>query len=225
MQAKLGVRTDARRISTTNGWTMIDGTDPQNETLAQYGKTPGGGETPAGEAPIPQSEAERDAAAVQALIAENASLKDRVLRTLAEMENLRRRTDKEVADAKTYGVASFARDMLTFADNLKRALESVPAEARAGADGALTAFVEGIELTERDFLSRLARHGVRKLDPKGQKFDPNFHEALFEAQDESVPPGTVAQVVEEGFAIGDRVLRPAKVGVTKGGARADPKLN
>jgi molecular chaperone GrpE len=216
---------DARRILTTNGWTMIDGTDPQNETLAQYGKTPGGGETPAGEAPIPQSEAERDAAAVQALIAENASLKDRVLRTLAEMENLRRRTDKEVADAKTYGVASFARDMLTFADNLKRALESVSAEARAGADVSLTAFVEGIELTERDFLSRLARHGVRKLDPKGQKFDPNFHEALFEAQDESVPPGTVAQVVEEGFAIGDRVLRPAKVGVTKGGAKADANLN
>jgi molecular chaperone GrpE len=201
---------------------MIDGTDPQNETLAQSGKTDGA-ETPAAE--ITQSEAERDAAAVQALIAENASLKDKVLRTLAEMENLRRRTDKEVSDAKTYGVTSFARDMLTFADNLKRALENVPALAREDADPALKSFVEGIELTERDFLSRLARHGVRKLDPKGQKFDPNFHEALFEAQDESVPSGTVSQVVEEGFAIGDRVLRPAKVGVARGGPKADAKLN
>jgi molecular chaperone GrpE len=205
---------------------MIEGTDPQNETLAQAGKTPDGGETSASETVnSAQSEAERDAAAVQALIAENASLKDKVLRTLAEMENLRRRTDKEVADAKTYGVASFARDMLTFADNLKRALDNVPAPIRETADPVLKSFVEGIELTERDFLSRLARHGVRKLDPKGQKFDPNFHEALFEAHDESVPPGTVAQVVEEGFAIGDRVLRPAKVGVTKGGQKADAKLN
>ena len=142
-----------------------------------------------------------------------------MLRTLAEMENLRRRTEKEVADAKTYGVTSFARDMLTFADNLRRALENVPAEAREGAETALQSFIEGIELTERDFLSRLTRHGVRKLDPKGQKFDPNFHEALFEAHDESVAPGTVAQVVEEGFAIGERVLRPAKVGVARGGAK------
>ena len=200
---------------------MIDGTDPHNETLAQSGKAPDGGETDAAET----SSTERDEAAIQALIAENASLKDKVLRTLAEMENLRRRTDKEVSDAKTYGVASFARDMLTFADNLKRALDNVPAPVREEADPALKSFVEGIELTERDFLSRLARHGVRKLDPKGQKFDPNFHEALFEAHDESVPPGTVSQVVEEGFAIGDRVLRPAKVGVTKGGQKADVKLN
>jgi len=166
-----------------------------------------------------QSEAERDAAAVQALIAENASLKDKVLRTLAEMENLRRRTEKEVTDAKTYGVTSFARDMLTFADNLRRALDNVPAAVREGADDALKSFVEGIELTERDFLSRLSRHGVRKLEPKGQKFDPNFHEALFEAHDESLAPGTVAQVVEAGFAIGDRVLRPAKVAVAKGGVK------
>jgi molecular chaperone GrpE len=192
---------------------MNDGNNPQNEKASQTDETQA-----ADSAPL-QSDAERDAAAVQALIAENASLKDKVLRTLAEMENLRRRTEKEVADAKAYGVTAFARDMLTFADNLKRALENVPAEAREGADNALKAFVEGIELTERDFHSRLARHGVRKLEPKGQKFDPNFHEALYEAQDESVPSGTVAHVVEEGFAIGERVLRPAKVGVAKGGAK------
>ena len=155
---------------------------------------------------------------MQALIAENAGLKDKVLRTMAEMENLRRRTEKEVADAKIYGVTSFARDMLPFADNLRRALDNVPAEARE-ADPALKTFIEGIELTERDFLSRLQRHGVRKLEPQGQKFDPNFHEALFEIPDESVPAGTVAQVVEAGFAIGDRVLRPAKVGVARGGPK------
>lgn len=196
---------------------MNDGKNLQNENLSPGAEAavsaPGADAAPA------QNDAERDAAAVQALIAENASLKDKVLRTLAEMENLRRRTEKEVADAKAYGVSSFARDMLTFADNLRRALDNVPAEAREGADAALKAFVEGIELTERDFLSRLARHGVRKLEPKGQKFDPNFHEALYEAHDESIAPGAVAHVVEEEFAIGDRVLRPAKVGVAKGGAK------
>ncbi|WP_374545315.1 nucleotide exchange factor GrpE [Rhodoblastus sp.] len=194
---------------------MNDGKNPQNDRVSQTEEAPASAPDPT---PV-QSEAERDAAAVQALIAENASLKDKVLRTLAEMENLRRRTEKEVSDAKAYGVTSFARDMLTFADNLRRALENVPPETREAADNTLKAFVEGIELTERDFLSRLSRHGVRKLEPKGQKFDPNFHEALFEAHDESVPPGTVAHVVEEGFAIGERVLRPAKVGVAKGGAK------
>jgi molecular chaperone GrpE len=198
---------------------MEDGKDLRNETLSQPDAEPA--ETITEESAPSPSDAERDAAAVQALIAENASLKDKVLRTLAEMENLRRRTEKEVADAKLYGVTSFARDLLTFADNLKRALDNVPAAARETADPALKSFVEGIELTERDFISRLSRHGVRKLEPKGQKFDPHFHEALFEVQDESLPPGTVAQVVEDGFAIGDRVLRPAKVGVAKGGAKPE----
>jgi molecular chaperone GrpE len=193
---------------------MSDEQTPPNE--AESPNTANGAETPEA---APQTDAERDAAAVQALIAENAALKDKVLRTMAEMENLRRRTEKEVADAKTYGVTSFARDMLTFADNLRRSLDNVPKDAIEG-DPALKTFVDGIELTERDFLSRLQRHGVRKLEPKGQKFDPNFHEALFELPDESLPSGTVAQVVEDGFAIGDRVLRPAKVGVARGGPKA-----
>jgi molecular chaperone GrpE len=197
---------------------MQDGKDLHDETVSQTGAEVAAA-TVDEEAAQSRSDAERDAAAVQALIAENAGLKDKVLRTLAEMENLRRRTDKEVADAKTYGVTSFARDMLTFADNLKRALDNVPPEASESADPTLKSFVEGIELTQRDFLSSLARHGVRKLEPKGQKFDPNFHEALFEAHDESLAPGTVAQVVEDGFAIGDRVLRPAKVGIARGGAK------
>ena len=154
------------------------------------------------------------------LYAENNGLKDKVLRTLAEMENLRRRTEKEVSDAKLYGVTAFARDMLPFADNLHRAIDSIPPTVRAGADGPLKTIVEGMELTERDFLSRLARHGVKKLEPTGQKFDPNMHEALFEVPDESVPAGTVVQVVEAGYAIGERVLRPAKVGIARGGPRA-----
>lgn len=157
---------------------------------------------------------------IENLITENSALKDKVLRTMAEMENLRRRTEREVADAKAYGVTSFARDMLTFGDNLRRAIESVSTDERAAASAALVSFIEGIELTERDFLSRLARHGVKKIDPQGQKFDPNMHEALFEVPDPSAVTGTVLQVVESGYAIGDRCLRPAKVGVAKGGPKA-----
>jgi molecular chaperone GrpE len=151
---------------------------------------------------------------------ENTELKDKVLRTLAEMENQRRRAEREVADAKAYGVTSFARDMLTFADNLRRAAESAPAGAREPEGAALKTLIEGIELTERDFLSRLGKYGIKKLEPLGAKFDPNMHEALFEVPDETAPNGTVVQVVEDGFAIGDRVLRPAKVGVARGGPKA-----
>jgi molecular chaperone GrpE len=184
-----------------------------------------GEETSAPEAGSPKGEPpERDAfAVVEALNAENSQLKDRVLRTLAEMENLRRRTEREVADAKTYGVTGFARDMLSVVDNLARALEHLPAEARAHADPHIQSMIEGVELTARDLEAALGRHGVRKLDPKGQKFDPNFHQAIFEAPDETLPAGTVSQVVQSGWTIGDRVLRPAMVGVSKGGPRAAPR--
>ncbi len=155
---------------------------------------------------------------LEALKEENASLKDKVLRTMAEMENLRRRTDKEVADSKTYGVSNFAREMLNVADNLHRAIASFPEEARSGSDAVRT-LVEGVELTERDLQSRLARFNVKPVAPEGKKFDPNMHEALFEIPDESVPAGTVLQVIETGYAIGDRVLRPAKVGVSRGGPK------
>jgi molecular chaperone GrpE len=156
---------------------------------------------------------------IEALNAENASLKDRLLRAMAEMENLRRRTEREVADAKAYGVTAFARDMLTVADNLARALDSLSEEARANADGSLKGLIEGVELTTRDLTAALGRHGVKKLDPLGEKFDPNFHQAMFEAPNEELPAGTVAQVVQSGWRIGDRVLRPAMVGVSKGGPK------
>ena len=174
--------------------------------------------TEAGEGSVTAVEA---AAATEILHAEIAALKDRILRTMAEMENLRRRTEKEVADSKVYGVSSFARDMLTVADNLQRAQANLPAEARTDLPPAVKSFVEGVELTERDFLSRLARFGIKPMDTDGQKFDPNRHEALFELPDPSVPSGTIAKVVETGYMIGDRILRPAKVGVARGGPRGD----
>ncbi len=180
------------------------------------------GATPAETAPA--ETAERDAfAVIEALNAENSQLKDRVLRTLAEMENLRRRTEREVSDAKTYAVTGFARDMLTVVDNLARALEHAPAEARAAADPQIQSVIEGVELTARDLEAALGRHGVKRLDPKGQKFDPNFHQAIFEIPDEALPAGAVSQVVQSGWTIGDRVLRPAMVGVSKGGPKAAPK--
>jgi molecular chaperone GrpE len=171
-------------------------------------------------APAMQAEAERDGfAVVEALNAENAALKDRVLRTLAEMENLRRRTEREVADARTYAVSAFARDMLNVVDNLTRALESLPENARAGGDEVLKSLIDGVELTARDLSVALGRHGVKKQEPQGEKFDPNFHQAIFETPDETLPSGTVTKVVQSGWTIGDRVLRPAMVGVSKGGPK------
>jgi molecular chaperone GrpE len=159
---------------------------------------------------------------VEVLTKEVAEARDKMLRTLAEMENLRQRTKREVADAKTYGITGFARDVLEIADNLQRALDAVPAEARAAADPGLKALIEGVELTERSLLNALEKNGVKKFDPAGQKFDPNFQQAMYEVPDPTVPSGTVVQVVQAGYLIGERVLRPALVGVSKGGAKAAP---
>ena len=166
-----------------------------------------------------------DPASVEALAKEVAEARDKMLRTLAEMENLRQRTRREVADAKIYGITGFARDVLDIADNLQRALDAVPPEARAAADPGLKALIEGVELTERSLLNALEKNGVKKFDPAGQKFDPNFQQAMYEVPDPSVPSGTVVQVVQAGFTIGERVLRPALVGVSKGGAKAAPANN
>jgi molecular chaperone GrpE len=159
---------------------------------------------------------------IATLESEKLELKDKLLRTLAEMENLRRRTEKEVADARTYGVTKFARDMVGVADNLRRALESMPDDARAALEGASKGMVEGVELTEKELLKVLETHGVRKVDPLGQKFDPNMHQAMFEAPDPTQPKGHVVAVVQTGYAIGERVLRPALVGVSAGAPKVDP---
>ena len=156
----------------------------------------------------------------EALVRENADFRDKMLRTLAEMENLRKRTAREVADARTYGITGFARDVLGIADNLQRALDAVPAETRESADPMLKALIEGVELTERSLLNALGKNGVKKFDPSGEKFDPNFQQAMYEVPDASVPAGTDVQVVQAGYMIGERVLRPALVGVSKGGAKA-----
>jgi molecular chaperone GrpE len=163
-----------------------------------------------------------EAGSVEALTKEIAEARDKTLRTLAEMENLRQRTRREVADAKTYGITGFARDVLDIADNLQRALDAVPAEAKAAADPGLKALIEGVELTERSLLNALEKNGVKKFDPSGEKFNPNFQQAMYEVPDPSVPAGTVVQVVQAGYMIGERVLRPALVGVSKGGAKAAP---
>ena len=155
---------------------------------------------------------------IAALEADNAELKDQMLRLVAEMENLRKRTQRDVQDARTYAVTNFARDMLSVSDNLRRAQDAIPADALES-DANLKSLAEGVEMTERAMLQALERHGVTKLDPEGQKFDPNFHQAMFEVPNPELPNNTVVQVVQAGYAIGDRVLRPAMVGVSKGGPK------
>lgn len=145
-----------------------------------------------------------------------AEERERALRITADMENLRRRTERELRDAKAFAVSNFARDMLDVADNLSRALEAVP---EGSDDPALQGLKEGVEMTGRTLDRTLERHGVRKLEPVGEKFDPNFHQAMFKMPDPNQPKDTVAQVVQPGYAIGPRVLRPAMVGVTEGGPK------
>lgn len=159
------------------------------------------------------------------LATENEELKDRALRVAAEMENLRKRTARDVHDARAYSIANFARDMLGVADNLRRALEAIPPEALEAGETGLKSLAEGVEMTARDMLSALERHGVKKLEPKGEKFDPNFHQAMFEVPNSDVANNTVVEVVQEGFVIGERVLRPAMVGVAKGGPKETPADN
>src|SRR5215217_1351793 len=146
-----------------------------------------------------------------ALAKEAADLKDRLLRTLAEMENLRRRTEREIADARTYGVTNFARDILAVADNMERAMKALDDEIREKAEAGVKALLDGVELTERELIKVMEKHGIRRIEPQGQKFDPNLHQAMLEIPDASVPSGTVVQIMQPGYTIGERVLRPAPV--------------
>jgi molecular chaperone GrpE len=161
------------------------------------------------------NEAERVAALVEQLAREASDNKDKLLRALAEMENMRRRTDRQVADAREYGITAFARDVLGVADNMSRALSAIDPQLRETADAGLKSLLEGVELTERELLKVLEKHGIKRFEPIGQKFDPNLHQAMYEVPDPSLPNGTVAQVVQAGYMIGERVLRPALVGVAK----------
>ena len=155
---------------------------------------------------------------LESLLAENADMRDRLLRTMADMENLRRRTEREKGDTARYAISNFARDVLTIGDNLRRVIEHVPADAATG-DPALKSFLEGVELTERELLKMLEKHGVAKFEPLGQRFDPNQQQAMYEVPTTDVPEGTVMEVMQAGYTIGDRVLRPALVAVSKGGPK------
>jgi molecular chaperone GrpE len=182
------------------------------ELEALSAETPDDGvfEAPANEEP--------DALAI--LQAENAELKDRYIRLVAEMENLRRRTEREVKDARSFAISNFARDMLTVSDDLGRAMQVVR-ESQNAVDplASVAALVEGIAATERAMMVAMERHGVTRVDPMGEKFDPNFHQAMFEMPDASKPNNTVVQVAAPGYKIGERMLRPAMVGVSKGGPK------
>jgi molecular chaperone GrpE len=156
---------------------------------------------------------------------EIAELKDRLLRALAETENVRRRAEREREDTAKYAIAGFARDVLSVADNLTRALAAVGSDAR-GKDPAVDALISGIELTDRELTAIFERHGIRRVDPMGERFDHNFHQAMMEVEDPTKPPGTVVQVLQTGYVLRDRLLRPAMVAVSRGGkAEAPPPAN
>lgn len=146
---------------------------------------------------------------------QSAALKDRLLRTAADMENLRKRAEREKAEAILYAATNFARDLLSVSDNMQRAVATITPEAREKADAVTKNLLAGVEMTERELLNVFQRYNIRKIETVGAKFDPNFHQALFEVPTKEYPPGTVVQEMQSGFAIGDRCLRPAMVGVAK----------
>jgi molecular chaperone GrpE len=155
------------------------------------------------------------------LKAEIADLKERYIRLAADMENLRRRTEREIKDARVFAISNFARDVLGVSDDLSRAMQVVrDSQNTEDPLASVAGLVEGIAATERAMITTMERHGVTRVDPMGEKFDPNYHQAMFEVPDATKPNNTVMNVVQAGFKIGERMLRPALVGVSKGGPKA-----
>jgi molecular chaperone GrpE len=175
-------------------------------------------------AQLPDSENPHAAefAVLQTLQAEVEVLKDQRLRALAEAENIRRRAEKEKNDASQYAVTKFARDMVGIADNFARALAAVPADVRAAADPQVQAVLDGVEATDRQLIQTLERYGVKPVDTSDGKFDPNLHQAIAEVPGNGKPGGSIVDVVQSGFMIGDRLLRPAMVTVAKKDMSAQP---
>lgn len=172
------------------------------------------------EAPAPETAADGpEADPLEALTRENAELKDQALRAMAEAQNARRRADEEIAKSKRYGISAFAKDLVSVADNLSRGLAAVPAEAREAASEPMKNLVVGLEMVEREMLAAFERHGIKKIDPKGEKFSYDTHQAMQELEGTGQPPGTVVHVLQPGYLLHDRLLRPAMVIVAKG----DPK--
>lgn len=174
-----------------------------------------GGELP--DEGVPETADDR-LAAVEAELAET---RDRMLRALAETENVRRRLQRERDDARKYAAGDFAKDLLSPVDNLRRALDAMP-EAET-TDPRARSLRDGVAATERELLAAFERHGLKRIDPKGEPFDHNFHQAIFEAERPDVPAGTIVEVLQPGYVLNERLLRPAMVGVAKGGAKADPE--
>jgi molecular chaperone GrpE len=175
-----------------------------------------GENAPQGEAPLIIDDSTTDQARIQALEADLAKHRDQLLRTLAEGENTRRRAQREIEENNKFAVANFAREVLGVADNLRRALETITAEARR-ADERIERFAAGVELTERELLAVLERFAVKRVDPMGQPFDHNLHQAIMQVDRPDLAPGTVVQVMQSGFTIHGRLLRPAMVALAKGG--------
>jgi len=165
--------------------------------------------------PPPDAKAE-----IERLEAEKADLTDPLVRLAAEMDNLRKRTERELTDTRKYAVAKFAGDMLVVGDNLRRALAAVPAERLESGDEVLKALSEGVHVTEREMERLLEKNGITRIASTGERFDPHRHQAMYEVPDPAKPAGTVVEVIQEGYQIGDRVLRAALVGVSKGGPKA-----
>ncbi len=195
------------------------------------GKTPADdgaakADKPAPAAPAAQPEAAKDdaSARIGELEAQLAELKDQYLRALAETENMRRRSQRQMEEMRKYAAADLAKALLSVVDNLRRALESVPQEERSG-NPSLAKFVGGLEAIERDFLQAFEAHHIVKLDPSGQAFDPNLHQAMMRVENSGRPAGTVVQLMQVGYILRDRLLRPAMVGVAKGDDEEPPKID
>ena len=190
--------------------------DATKETVAEEAES---SDTPEAEpVTLPEAEAaEADPldAEVLSLKEEAGKLKDQLLRTLAEMDNLRKRMEREKAEATLYAATNFARDILSVSDNMDRALATAEADDLRDATEPVKHLIAGVEMTKRELLNIFERHGIKRIDPMGEKFDPHFHQAMFEVPTDEEPPGTVVQVMQAGFKIGDRVLRPALVGVAR----------
>jgi len=158
---------------------------------------------------------------LDSLLAERDALKDQLLRALADVENMRRRTERELETARKYGHTGFARDLVGAIDNLARALEAAPKDEASRTAEAIDGLVTGLEMSWTEIQATMERHGVRRVSPMGEKFDYNFHQAMFEMPSAEHPPGTVVEVVQHGYVLHDRLLRPAMVGVSKAAEGGD----
>ena len=197
-----------------------DGDAPDNDPMAGAGAPDG---ESAAESTDASSSGQVDAAAaldpgdadlVETLVAERDALKDQLLRALADVENMRRRTERELETSRKYGHTGFARDLVGAIDNLALALDAAPGEGDISSES-VAALVTGLEMSWTEIQSTMERHGVKRISPLGEKFDYNLHQAMFEMPHADHPPGTVVEVVQHGYVLHDRLLRPAMVGVSK----------